>query len=144
MRWITLLPAGIALGLFGCVDSQDPAAGGFYNGLSGIATGGYEARVEEREVAVANAEARNAELTAEQRSLAAQISSTERSLTQARFQLLQQRNAAQGLDRATQARVNKVLAAKPKGSTEASRLADLQRLLSETRMLSEDLARLAG
>lgn len=144
MRWIMFLPVGIALGLCGCVDSQDPAAGGFYNGLSGIATGGYEARVEEREVAVANAEARNAELTAEQRSLAAQISSTERSLTQARFQLLQQRNSAQGLDSATQARVNKVLAAKPKGSTEAARLADLQRLLSETRMLSEDLARLAG
>lgn len=144
MRWSIMLLGGGGMSLIGCVDSQDPAAGGFYNGLSGIATGGYEARVEEREVAVANAEARNAELTAEQRSLAAQISATERSLTQARFQLLQQRNAAQGLDSATQARVNKVLAAKPKGTTESARLAELQRLLSETRMLSEDLARLAG
>ncbi|SDL66088.1 hypothetical protein [Aliiruegeria lutimaris] len=144
MRWNDLFLAGLTTGLLGCVDSQDPAAGGFYNGLSGIASGSYDVRIEEREVAVANAEARNAELAAEKRSLAAQISATESNLTQARFELLKQRNAAQGLDSTTQARINKVLTAKPKGTTDAARLADLQRLLSETRMLSEDLARLAG
>ena len=47
--------------LAACVDSTDPGDGGFINGVSGIATGTYEERIDEREEDVAIAQARNAE-----------------------------------------------------------------------------------
>ncbi|MFV0361412.1 hypothetical protein [Tropicimonas sp.] len=128
----------------GCVDSSDPAAGGFYNGIAGIAGGGYERREAERESAVAEAQARNQALSAEQRALAARISATQGEVAQARFTLLRQRDSAPNLDARTRARVNAVLAAEPRGGTDAARLADLQRILRETRALSADLAQLAS
>lgn len=135
---------GIVCGLGGCVTSSDPGEGGFFNGVAGIAGGGYEARIDERESAVAEASARNVALTKEQQALAGRISATENDLTRARFRLLQQKNAAKNLDATTANRINAALTAEPGGRTDEARLADLQRLLGETRALSEDLARLSS
>ena len=140
-----LVPIVAVAILSGCAaSSDDPAEGGFFNGVRGIASGSYEGRVAERQDAVAVAEVRNAALSAEQSDLAARISATRRSLAQARFRLLQQRDATPNLDGGTRARVDAVLSAQPAGGTDAEQLESLQRLLAETRALSEDLARLAG
>lgn len=129
----------------GCMsDSDDPAEGGFFNGVRGIASGGYEARVTEREQAVAAAQTRNQALGQEQAELAAQIEATKRNLAQARLTLLSQRDANSNLDSGTRARVDAVLRAQPGGSTDAEQLSDLQRILAETRALSRDLSQLSG
>lgn len=129
----------------GCVaTSDDPAEGGFFNGVRGISSGSYDGRVAERQQAVAAAEVRNAALSAEQGALAAQIDATKQSLAQARFELLRQRDANPNLASDTRARVDAVLRARPGGATDAEQLESLQRLLAETRALSQDLAGLAG
>lgn len=143
VRHVVLL--GALGGLPGCMaDSEDPAEGGFFNGVRGIASGGYEARVAEREQAVEAAQTRNQALGAEESDLAAQIEATKRSLAQARFTLLQQRDANPNLDRGTRARVDAVLNAQPKGATDAEQLEALRRILAETNALSRDLSQLAG
>lgn len=131
--------------LAGCgAPSDDPAEGGFFNGVRGITSGTYDARVAEREQAVSTAEARNEALSAQQGDLAARIAATKSSLAQARFTLLQQRDARPNMSPGMRSRVDAALSAQPGGATEAEQLANLQRILAETRALSSDLARLAG
>lgn len=144
LSWRFALAATL-VALSGCAaTSDDPAEGGFFNGIRGIGSGGYEGRVAERQQAVATAEIRNAALGAEQSDLAARIDATKRSLAQERFMLLRQRDASPNLDSDTRARVDAVLRAQPGGATDAEQLESLQRLLAETRALSQDLAELAG
>lgn len=144
MRTLWLALAAGA-GLAACVDGGgNPAEGGFFRGVSGIASGGYDARVAAREAEVAEAQAGNAALRAERSALAARIAAAERDLTAARFDLLQARDRARSLDPGTRARVNAALVAEPAGGSDAVRLADLQRLLSETRALSAELASLGA
>jgi hypothetical protein len=141
---LTFMATAMILPLAACETNSDPAAGGFINGLAGVTTGAYDARITAGEAAVAESQARNDALQAEQSALAAQIASTERSLASARFTLLNQRDAATNLDAATAAQVNAVLAAQPTGNTEAERLASLQQLLAQTSALSRDLASLGA
>jgi chromosome segregation ATPase len=133
----------VVLLLGACTTSTDPGEGGFIAGVQGLTTGAYDARIDTAEAEVAEAQARNDALRAEQAGLAAQIAAGERDLASARFRLLNQRDAAT-LDDATAARVNATLTAQPQGATEAERLADLQRLLSETNALSAELASLGA
>lgn len=134
----------LAVPLAACVESSDPAEGGFFAGISGISSGSYDARIAEQEADVAAASAENAALRTERDTLAARIATAERDLTGARFRLLQQRDRAVDLDVNTRSRVNAALAAEPRGATDDQRLADLQRLLSETRALSAELAGLGA
>ena len=142
MRRITALVLLLALGA--CAEDPDPADGGFFSGVSGIASGSYAARTEAEVQATEEARARNEALRAEQSSLAAQISATEAELAQAKLVLLRQRDANPNMDAATRSRVNSVLLAEPSAGSDAARLAELQEILSETRALSSDLAQLAG
>ncbi len=140
----TALLCTVALGLSACVSSEDPAEGGFFNGVSGITSGRYDERVAEREASVAEAEARNAALAQEQAQLASQIKSAENELAKLRFRILQQKTALGPTDPRTEARVNAVLNSKPTGRTDAERLAALQKTIADAKALSADLARLSG
>jgi hypothetical protein len=143
MNRVPLLVA-ITLGAAGCTPNTDPAAGGFINGIAGVTTGAYEERIAAGEASVAEAQARNDALRAEQSDLAGQIGATERQLASARLTLLNQRDAVSTLDAATADRVNRALTAQPTASTDAGRLAELQQLLSETSALSQELAGLGA
>jgi hypothetical protein len=44
-----LLSASIPVGLTGCATSADPHEGGFVSGVAGLAGGGYQRRIDERE-----------------------------------------------------------------------------------------------
>ena len=131
-----------AFTIAGCMEGGDPAEGGFISGVSGIASGSYDARIDEREAEVAAAEARNAELARQQQSLAAQIGAAEAQLARERRTLSQLRSSTAGMDAATRARVDEVLARKPAGRTDAERLASLQRTIADARKLSAELSRL--
>ena len=135
MRWTAVLACA---GLSACMTtSTDPADGGFFNGVSGITTGTYQAQIDADEARIEESRARNA-------SLAAQIQSSESELARLKVQIVNQRNALGNTDRAVSNRINKVLVSNPTGSTDAARLAALQQSIADARALSQDLAKLSG
>ena len=125
-------------------ESDDPAEGGFFNGIRGVTSGTYDARVAEREQAVETARESNRSLAAEQGEIAERLAATKGALARARLTLLQQRDAASGLDAGTRQRVDSVLRAQASAGSDAQQLEDLQRILAETRALSRELAQLSG
>lgn len=125
------------LALSACQTTTDPAEGGFFSGVSGIATGAYDERIASAEGDVAAAQARND-------ALAAQLRSSESELAQLKLKILQQRGAIGGGDAATATRIDRVLNDTPQGATPDAKLAALQRSISEARALSADLAKLSG
>lgn len=141
-KFLPLLGCGVLLSA--CVSSSDPADGGFFNGVQGISSGSYDARIDEREQAVVESQSRNTDLRAEQASLQAQIKASESELAKLKFTILQQKNATSGMDPQTSARVNAVLNAKPTGSTDQAKLAALQKTISDAKALSAELAKLAA
>ncbi|MEX0349254.1 MAG: hypothetical protein AB3N15_07480 [Paracoccaceae bacterium] len=121
----------------GCQTTTDPAEGGFFNGVSGIATGAYDDRIDAAEADVASAQARND-------ALAAQIRGSESELAQLKLKILQQRDAIGGMDTGTARRIDQVLNSNPTGATDTEKLAALQRSIADAKALSADLARLSG
>ena len=93
---------------------------------------------------VAEAEARNEALSAEQARLSAQISSARSELAKLKLRILNQRNAAGSVDAQTDARVQSVLNAQPTGRTQSEQLAALQKTIADAKALSADLAKLSG
>ncbi len=138
MKGVTMLRLALPCVLLAaCQTTTDPAEGGFFSGVSGIATGAYDDRITAAEGEVAEAQARND-------ALAAQIRASESELAQLKLRILQQRDALGGADPATAARIDRVLNATPGGATPDAKLAALQRSIAEARALSSDLAKLSG
>ncbi|MEX0970457.1 MAG: hypothetical protein WD046_08460 [Paracoccaceae bacterium] len=153
MKYV-FIPAAFAL-VAGCSTSDDPAAGGFFNGVSGLAGGGYQARVDERQADVDSEQARAAALAAQQSSVAAQtaavgtqIDQLRDELTRLRIQIANQqaelRSAGVAIPAALTTRINAVVNASPSGANDAERLAKLQAAVANARALAADLARLSA
>lgn len=123
--------------LAACQTTTDPAEGGFLSGVSGIATGAYDDRVASAESDVAAAQSRNEQLSA-------QIRASESELAQLKLRILEQRDALEGEDAETAARIDRVLNDSPVGATQDAKLAALQRSIAEARALSSDLAKLTN
>jgi hypothetical protein len=130
-----------ALALAACAPSSDPAAGGFANAVAGLAGGGYEARVAERQAGVDAAEARGEALSAELARLEAEHRQIVAELARRRASL-----AAAGtrLDPETAVRVDAALAGPPPAADPQARAAALQRAIADARLLSEQLATLSA
>lgn len=133
-----LTPFMLAGLLAGCATSDDPADGGFFSGVAGVAGGGFEGRVAEREAAVAAEQARQAALEAE-------LAGLEREYRQLRLQLAQQRAAlaADGtaIPASVDAEVSAVIDAQAPADADATaRLAQLREAVRKARELSEALA----
>jgi len=129
------LPLVALLVLVACTTSEDPAEGGLFNGIAGLAGGGYEARIEEREASLAEAEARNVELSAELAALRRQHSGLKSDIIQKRATL---RAKGIKLSAASEREVQEVIAAQPQSA------AALRRAIADARALSEELTRLSG
>lgn len=134
MKYAVFLSCGL---LAACQTSTDPAAGGFINGVSGIASGAYDQRIADAEAGVAGAQARND-------GLAAQLNARETELSQLQARIRIQRAQLAQVDSATAGRVESVLAMSGTGATDAAKLASLQQAVAAARVLSADLAQLAG
>ena len=137
--------------LSGCVTTDDPSEGGFFEGVSGIASGSYEAGIDAQQDGVAAAEARNVALGAEQGQVAgdlvsvrAEIAALERDMTRLKFDILQKKNALGLLPPALDARVQATLSATSPTGSDSSRLAALRRSVANARALSAELTQLAG
>jgi len=149
-----LMCATLAL-VAGCSTSDDPAAGGFLNGVSGLASGGYQTRVDERQSDVDTEQSRAASLAGQQSAVAAQtasvgaqIDSLRDELTRLRIQIANQQAELRGSGVAIPAslntRVNSTVNGSPGGANDAERLANLQRAIADARALSAELARLSA
>ena len=125
----------ITLLLSACATSKDPADGGFFNGVSGLAGGGYQARVDEREANLANAEVRNAELTGQLAALRGQHSNLKTEIIQKRATL---RAKGVKLTAASERDVQEVISANPQSATA------LRRAIADARALSAELTRLSS
>lgn len=121
--------------LSACVTSEDPADGGFFNGVNGLAGGGYQARVDERESNLANAQARNAELTGQLATLRGQHRNLKTEIIQKRARL---RAKGVKLTVASERDVQQVIGANPQSA------AALRRAIADARALSAELTRLSG
>lgn len=131
----SLLLATVAVALAACVDSTDPADGGFFNGISGVTSGEYDARVEEREKQVAEEKARNAALRAELSRLRGEHSAVKNEIVQRRAALA---SAGVRLSPASERQVQAALAADPQ------KVESLRKAIADARELSARLARMAG
>jgi len=153
MRYILLLSAS-TLVLSACEVSQDPADGGFFSGIVGVAGGGYQGRVDERQAALDAEQAQANALAGEQQqvaatsaNIAAEITRLRAEHTALRQRISQQLAALQSAGVAvnptlvTQARA--AVNESPSGRTDAERLASLQAAITKARALSADLARLS-
>ncbi len=124
-----------ALFLSACATSDDPADGGFFNGINGLAGGGYQARVDERQQALDKETARNAELRGELAALRGQHSDLKAQIIQKRAAL---RAKGIRLSAASEREVQKVISSNPQSA------AALRRAIADARALSAELTRLSG
>jgi hypothetical protein len=125
--------------LAGCATSDGPAEGGF-NGVAGLAGGGYEARIAEREQALTAAQGR-------QQALAFELAGLEREHTALGNQIVAQRAALRargvGLSPATEQAVL-AATAEPRAADPAARAASLRRAIADSRRLSVQLSMFGG
>jgi hypothetical protein len=127
MRGATVL---VCVALAGCATSGDPAEGGFINGVAGLAGGGYEARIADREQA-----------------LAFELAGLEREHAALGNQIIGQRAALRargvGVPPWTEQAVL-AATAEPRAADPAARAASLRRAIADSRRLSVQLSMVGG
>ena len=125
---------------------DDPAYGGFFNGIENVSDGTYDARIATREEKVAALQQRQQRLLAERNSLSRQVSAHQNALARLQQDIVVSkiRIGENNLDSGTKARITAALTTTPGGQTDAERLANLQKTIANTRKLAESLAQLAG
>ncbi len=149
-----LLLGTTALSLAACEISENPADGGFLSGVVGVAGGGYQGRIEDREAALATEQAQANALAAEQAQVAAtnagisaELTRLRREHTALRLQISEQLAALQSagvyVPSSMATRVRAVVNTTPSGRSDAQRLAALRQAIADARALSADLGRLS-
>lgn len=125
----------LVLPLAACTTSDDPLEGGLVNAIAGTVGGGYQARIDERERGVAQAQARQDALSAELLALRGEYAAL-----QARIAAQRRAIASRGVDlpRSVNIRTERALAPPPNDP------AALRQAIASARALSEELERLSG
>ncbi len=125
---------------------DDPAYGGFFNGIENIADGTYDQRIATREQKVLALQARQQRLLAERNSLQRQIGNQQNALARLKHDLVvtKVRIGEGNIDGATLVQINQAITTEPGGATDQERLANLQKTIADTRRLAESLTALTG
>jgi len=126
--------------LAGCQTSSDPAAGGFFNGVAGVSSGSYQARVDALEGQVATEQERQAALQAELAGLRSEHGQLKLALAQQRSRLS---GSGVAVPAELDAKVNAAIRTTPSGTSEADQVAALRLAIQQARALSEDLSDLS-
>ncbi|TPE46579.1 hypothetical protein [Amaricoccus solimangrovi] len=129
------------LALAACATSDDPAQGGFFNGIAGLVGGGYDARIDAREQAVAESEAEGAALSGELARLESEHAALRRRIA-AQESGLRARGVALPPDIAARSEAAGAIA--PPDASEDDQVTALRRSIAEMRALSDELAALDG
>jgi septal ring factor EnvC (AmiA/AmiB activator) len=133
IRPAALLGTALAL-LLGCVTSENPADGGFFNGIAGATGGGYDARVAEREKQVASEKARNADLSQQLVALRADHNTVKHQLIQKRAKL---KAAGIKLSASSENEIQSALRSSPQ------KIESLRKAIANARQLSAQLTALS-
>ncbi len=152
LKFIIFAPALLALGA--CEVSQDPADGGFYSGIVGVAGGGYQQRIDRLEAQLATSQARASALAGEQLRLQAAAASVSAQLAnlRAQYAALQKvindqvavlQASGTNVDGSLLVRVRAATGSAPGGRSDSARLASLRIAIADARALSADLSRLS-
>jgi chromosome segregation ATPase len=120
-----LLPLAATLLLAACAGTGDPHDGGFITGITNLANGGYQQRIDQREAQVASLSAEQAQLRAQADAIRQEQAEVDRDLAAARSRLSQ-------LDRRIAALRSRVSAA------DAARLSDAQKRLQKARLTADE------
>jgi|GEM_PF-1816102 len=166
-RLVALAAAALAAASLGaCTGAQDPSQAGFLDGVGNLASGTYDRRIQEREVAAANANAqadalarRAAELEAERQMLAAEEAAAASRLQRVNAQVYaeQQRLAtlrsAQNVDQIQLSQLEDQIARlqqelrqaqSGEGPRDEAEIARLEREIQELRSLIDGMMRTAA
>ncbi|MBR9865313.1 MAG: hypothetical protein GYB24_17945 [Rhodobacteraceae bacterium] len=130
-----LFTVAAVLILAGCVTSQDPGDGGFFNGVAGASNGTYDQRVANRQAEVDRAQAENARLTSELARLRGEHSRAKSDLIAARSKA---RAAGVNLSPTQERQVAAALQSDP------ARVESLSKAIADARRLSETISQMAG
>lgn len=130
-----LTTPAVVLILAGCVTSQDPGDGGFFNGVAGASNGTYDRRVANRQAEVDSAQAENVRLTAELARLRGEHSRAKSALIAARAKA---QTAGVRLSASQEGQVAAALRADP------ARVESLSKAIADARRLTDTIAGLAG
>lgn len=120
-----VLPLAATLLLAACAGTGDPRDGGFITGVTNLASGGYQQRIDQREAQVSSLDAEQAQLRARADSIRQEQAQVDRDLRAARSRLTQ-------LDRRIAALRSRVSAA------DAARLSDAERRLQKARLTADE------
>jgi hypothetical protein len=128
---------GVFIALAGCAVSDNPADGGFLSGVTGLSSGTYDQRIDERTAAVETEQARQAQLAAELSGLESEYANLQRQIIARRSEA-----AAAGtpIPAELDAQVRATLAATPGGQSDAARLENYRKAVADARALSNRLA----
>jgi len=129
-----VLGLGAALALSACTVSSNPADGGFISGVSGIATGTYDQRIQEREAAVAQEQIRSEGLQRRLGELEAQHAAIQSRIDDSKSRLDTIRNRI--------ARARTRLNSQPLSASRNARLQELDQAEAELQRTRGDLDRL--
>lgn len=132
-----MLAGGLILLLAACSVSEDPADGGFLSGVSGLSSGTYDQRIDEKTAAVATEQQRQAQLTAELSGLEAEYAALQRDIITQRSQAAA---AGKPIPASLDADVRATLATTPSGATDAAQLENYRKAVADARKLSNQLA----
>lgn len=135
MKQSLLLSMVSAAALCGCVTSDDPADGGFFNGIAGATSGTYDARVDDRQQQVDAAQAENTELSAQLAALQSQHNALKNELILKRAKL--QADGIQ-LSVSSEKEIQAALQSSPQ------KLESLSKAIANARKLSDQLSALAN
>jgi len=143
MAWAKAFSVIVLLGIAACSQSTDPHEGGLFGGISGLSSGAYDQRIQQRQAELANAQAQQAELqattgriTAEQEQIRTSLQGMERQVADLNDQVdtLQRQLADEQQARSIDVKTRKQLEAELKGLDRSISLTRNNPGLSEQQM----------
>ena len=144
MRYLYLTVLICVLLLAGCGASQDPREGGFFGGISGLGSGAYEERVEEREQRLSRLQQIQKDLDAESREIDAQKTDLREQIELERAHLEEMQNSTARLEQEVSRMSAGDAAGEKKVNELRSRLNDLQSGLQKQEQELSSLDQLEG
>lgn len=122
----------LVLGISGCATNPDPAKGGFIDGLAGLSSGTYQARVDQRQQNLDQMRQASTQLEAQNRDLQQNLASSKATEQSYRAQLAQLQGDLTGLE-------SQLRKAKAQSQAKAAQKKDIERKLADLKAKTQTM-----
>jgi|GEM_PF-2303470 len=139
MRRTLIIAAGFLTA--SCATSDDPAHGGFANGLKGVSSGSYQARMDAHETELARARSRTEALEQERLALEGDLADLKQKLAK---QTASIQSSGQAIPQSMQMRIKALEQAPIAVGTTDEKVAQLKKSIKDAAELSKLLAEMSG